>query len=247
MLSERLPGLIRRLKADLCVANVENATDGSGFLPETVERLAAAGVGAFTAGDHLYSKKQIFKIIGKDRRILRPANLSPLAKGASYGLFPVGDGQQVAIVSLLGRMFMKPVDCPFRCIDDLLPRLREVTPLILIDFHAEATAEKVAMGRFLDGRVSAVVGTHTHVPTADAAVLPAGSAYITDIGMTGPHDSVIGRRTDRVLHFITTQMPVPYDVATGDVRINGVILSLDAGSGKATELSRVEEREEPVT
>lgn len=247
MLSDRLPDLIRRLNVDLCVANVENATDGSGFLPETVERLAAAGVDAFTAGDHLYSKKQIFKIIGKDRRILRPANLSPLAKGPTYGLFPIRNGCEIAIVSLLGRMFMKPVDCPFRCIDELLPRLRKATPHILVDFHAEATAEKVAMGRFLDGRVSAVVGTHTHVPTADATILPAGSAYITDVGMTGPHASVIGRRTDRVLHFITTQMPVPYDVATGDVRINGLIVSLDPESGKATEVVRVEEREEPVT
>jgi metallophosphoesterase (TIGR00282 family) len=243
-LADRLPQLRQDLRVDLCVANVENATDGSGFVPEVVKRLAAAGVDAFTAGDHLYSKARIFRILDDDPRVLRPANLAPAAKGATVGLFEGPAGVRWAVVSLLGRVFMKAVDCPFRTADAILEKLDPAVRLIVVDFHAEATAEKVALGRYLDGRVSAVLGTHTHVATADAAVLPRGSAYITDLGMTGPHDSVIGRRTDRVLHFLTTQMPVPFSVAEGDVRINGALVAIDPASGRAESIERVEARVE---
>ena len=243
-LADRLPALRDQHAVDLCIANVENAAGGSGFTPAVVERLGQAGVDVFTAGDHLYSKKQIFRVLDKDRRILRPANLSPMAKGATFGVFDAANGVRVAVISLLGRIFMKPVDCPFRAADALLKRIDPAARVIIVDFHAEATAEKVAMGRHLDGRVSAVIGTHTHVATADAAILPGGTAYITDIGMAGPHDSVIGRLTDRVLHFLTTQMPVPFDVASGDVRINGVLLSVDPVTAKAESIERVEVRQE---
>ena len=242
-LGQQLPELRRQRQVDFCVANVENAADGSGFTPEIVEALAKSGVDAFTGGDHLYSNKRIFRSLGKDARILRPANLSPLAKGADLGLFETPSGVPVAVASLLGREYMKPVDCPFRTAEALLRRIPPRTTLRVIDFHAEATAEKVAMGRHLDGRVSAVIGTHTHVPTADACILPGGTAYITDVGMTGPHDSVIGRRVERVVHFLRTQMPVPFDVATGDVRINGALVSVEAATGKAERIERVEIRE----
>jgi len=244
ILRQRLAGLRREKDVHLCVANVENAAAGSGCTPETVRLLSEAGVDVFTAGDHLYSKRQIFPLLDKDPRLLRPANLSPLAKGRRFGVFEACEGARVAVISLLGRMFMKPVDCPFRAADEVLAQTVRETPAIIVDFHAEATAEKVALGRYLDGRVSAVLGTHTHVATADECILPGGSAYITDVGMTGPFDSVIGRRTDRVLHFMTTQMPVPYDVADGDVRISAALVALDASNGKARHIERIEVREE---
>ena len=244
IVQSRLPALRRERGVDLCVANGENATKGSGLSPEVVERLAEAGVDCFTTGDHAYSNRHIFKILGKDPRVLVPVNLSPFAKGRRHAFFDIPGKRPVVVVNALGRMFMKPMDCPFRAMDDLLekPALRDA--VIALDFHAEATAEKIAMARYLDGRVAAVIGTHTHVPTADARVTPSGTACITDIGMTGPHDSVIGRRADRVLHFTTTQMPVPFDVAEGDVRLNGAIVEVDPETRKALSIERVEIREE---
>lgn len=244
IVNERLPGLREELGVDLCVANAENATAGSGLSPQTADALGEAGVDCFTLGDHTYSNRRIFKTIGKDPRILRPANLSPEAKGRRQFIAEFPDAPPVAVFSLLGRQFMKPMNCPFRAADEMIEFLDKSEAIVCVDFHAEATAEKVAMGWHLDGRAAAVIGTHTHVPTADARVLPRGAAYITDIGMTGPHDSVIGRMTDRVLHFALTQMPVPFDVATGDVRLNGALVEVDPETRKAVAVRRVEVREE---
>ena len=244
ILSERLPALRRETRADFCVANVENAANGSGFTPEILDQLAEAGVDVFTAGDHFYSNKRIFKTLSKDPRLLKPANLSPLSIGRGFGIYDLPGGAKILVFCLLGRMFMKPMDCPFRAADALLARRDAAADVRLVEFHAEATAEKVAMGWHLDGRVSAVAGTHTHVPTADERVLPGGAAYITDVGMTGPHDSVIGRRTDRVLHFLATQMPVPFDVASGDVRLHAALVRINAKTGATEGIARVEAREE---
>lgn len=240
ILRERLPALRRDAKVDFCVANVENAANGSGFTPEILDQLAEAGADAFTAGDHFYSNKRIFKTLGKEPRLLKPANLSPLSVGKGFGIYDLPGGAKVLVFCLLGRMFMKPMDCPFRCADAILEEHKSAATVRLVEFHAEATAEKVAMGWHLDGRVSAVVGTHTHVPTADDRVLPGGTAYITDVGMTGPHESVIGRRADRVLHFLTTQMPVPFDVATGDVRLNAVLITVNPKTGAAEGIERIQ-------
>lgn len=244
VIKERLPALRESEGIGFCVANVENAASGSGVTPEILEALAEKGVDAFTAGDHLYSNKRVFKILGKDPRLLKPANLSPKAKGRSYGVFDLPGGERVLVASLLGRLFMKPMDCPFRGVDALLEKTEGLAGVRIIDFHAEATAEKIAMGWHLDGRVSAVLGSHTHVATADERVLPKGTAYITDTGMTGPHASVIGRKTERVLHFLDTQMPVPFDVADGDVRLNGALVEVDSATGKALGVRRVSLREE---
>jgi len=243
-LVRRLPSLRAEKDVDFCVANIENTSNGSGVEPAHLDPLLQAGVNVFTSGDHIYGNKRIFQRIGKDPRLLRPANLAPEAIGPGYGVFEVREGVRILVVNLLGRIFMKPIDCPFHAASAILEKTRGLAQVSLIDFHAEATAEKAALARYLDGRASAVIGTHTHVPTADAAVLPGGTAFITDIGMTGPHDSVIGRRADRVIHFMTTQMPVPFDVATGDIRISGVLLDLEPATGKATGIEFIQVRAE---
>ena len=246
-LQKRLRDMRRAWNVDFCVANGENAAGGSGLTPPVADELLEAGVDVLTSGDHVWKKKEIIPRQIDDPRLLRPANISPLAKGRGWHLYETPTGLAVGVVNLQGRTFMRPVDCPFRTADDILPRLSERARIIMVDFHAEATAEKVAMGWHLDGRVSAVLGTHTHVQTADETILPQGTAYITDVGMTGPHDSVIGRRKDRVLAAMLTQMPCSFDVAAGDVRIGGVLIGIDIASGRAESIRRIHLREkDPV-
>jgi metallophosphoesterase (TIGR00282 family) len=224
---------------DLVIANAENATNGSGLLPRDYRHLRAAGIDAVTLGDHIYRRFDIAGVLSDpDEPVCKPANYPPAAPGRDRVLLTAG-GVSVAVVSLLGRTYMKPVDCPFEAADRVLASLRGAARIVVVDVHAEATADKYLLARHLDGRVTAVLGTHTHVPTADEQILPGGTAFICDVGMTGPHDGVLGRRADRVLHTAVTFEPTTFDVAAGDVRLNGVIVDADPETGQATAIRRV--------
>ncbi len=195
-------------------------------------------------GDHVWKRKEIIPFMETEIRLLRPHNMSPLASGSGVGLYDLPSGVKVAVISLLGRVFMKPMDDPFRAADEALGKVIPHTRNIFVDFHAEATAEKIAMGWHLDGRVTCVFGTHTHVQTADERVLPNRTAFICDIGMTGPYDSVLGRRKDRVLKATLSQMPHSFEVATGDVRLSGALVTFDPETGHAEAIERVHLRED---
>lgn len=243
IIEDKLPALRRELSLDFVVANGENAARGSGITPSILDKLYGSGTDVVTTGDHVYRRREIFPHLESDERVIRPLNYPETAAGRGYTIVEA-KGQKIAVMNLIGRTFMQAARCPFLTADAALEEIGRHTNIIIVDFHAEATSEKIAMGWYLDGRVSAVVGTHTHVPTADARILPQGTAYITDLGMTGPHESVIGRRIDRVLTRFTTGMPTPFDVAKGDVRINGVVVEINATSGKALSIERLEVRDE---
>lgn len=243
ILTEHLGTIRTGLAVDFCIGNAENAAGGSGLTPDAAEELFRAGVDVLTNGDHVWQKKEILPLMEKSPRLLRPANLSPLALGRGWCVFTIPSGAAIGVLNLQGRIFMRPVDCPFRVADAILPEMSGQARIIIVDMHAEATAEKVAMGWHLDGRVSAVLGTHTHIQTADEQILPGGTAYITDVGMTGPYDSVIGRRKDRVLEAMLTQMPKVFDVAKGDVRLSAVLVAVDPASGRAQGIRRIHLRE----
>jgi metallophosphoesterase (TIGR00282 family) len=239
ILCQTLPRLIPRWEIGLVVCNAENAAGGSGLTVQCFEELADAGVDVMTMGDHVYRKDEIFKVFERSDRAIRPANLPPEAPGPELVLVQARDGTPAAVFTLLGRTFMKPVDCPLRAADRLLERIRGSARVIIVDVHAEATSDKQLLARYLDGRVSAVLGTHTHVATADEQILKGGTAYQTDVGMTGPHDSIIGRRYDRVLSTALTFVPAYFDVATGDPRLSATLVSLDAQTGHALSIQRV--------
>jgi metallophosphoesterase (TIGR00282 family) len=234
-----LPRLVHHWGIGLVVCNAENAAGGSGLTVKCHEDLAGAGVDVFTMGDHVYRKDEIFALFERTDRILRPANFPRDAPGEEVALVQARDGTTVAAFTVLGRTFMRPVDCPFRAADRVLERVSRDARVIIVDVHAEATSDKELLGRYLDGRVSAVLGTHTHVATADEQLLPGGTAYQTDVGMTGPHDSVLGRRYDRVLAATLTFVPHYYDVATGDPRLNAALVEVDPETGKALSIRRV--------
>ncbi|ADV63066.1 calcineurin-like phosphoesterase [Isosphaera pallida ATCC 43644] len=234
-----LPKLRRLWELDWVVCNAENACNGSGLHLRGHEELAVAGVDAFTMGDHVYRKDDIYEIFQRSKTICRPANFPNESPGPELVLVELPGGIPAAVFTLLGRTFMKPVDCPFRAADRLLERLGSAVKVILVDFHAEATSDKQLMGRYLAGRVSAVLGTHTHVPTADEQILDHHTAYLTDVGMTGPYDSILGRRYDRVLAATLSQVPHHFDVATGDPRLCGALLTIDPDSGAARSIERV--------
>jgi 2',3'-cyclic-nucleotide 2'-phosphodiesterase len=247
ILVKKLAALRQKRQVDFVIANVENASGGSGLTIANAREILAAGVDVMTMGDHVWKRKEIVPFIEREPRLLRPLNLSPLASGTGVGLYTLPSGVQIGVLDLLGRVFMKPVDDPFRAADEALRQLAAHTQNIFVDFHAEATAEKITLGAHLDGRVTCVFGTHTHVPTADEHVTPKGTAFICDVGMTGPYDSVLGRRTDRVLKATLTQMPFPFDVAKDDVRISGALVTFDPATGRATAIERLQlrENEEP--
>lgn len=239
VMKKHLPALLKNEQVDFCIVNAENAAGGSGIIPEIFNELMSYGIHCVTTGDHIWKKKEIIPVIEKDQRLLRPANYPLEAAGRGFAVYDTAKGIQVAVLNLQGRVFMKPIDCPFKTADDVLSQIPASVRIIICDFHAEATSEKVAMGWYLDGRVSFVFGTHTHIQTADETILPQGTAYITDLGMTGPYESVIGRRVDKVLHTLITSMPTTFDVAEGDVRISGAIATIDAATGKAVEIKRI--------
>lgn len=234
-----LPRLIHHWGLDLVVCNAENAAGGSGLTVKCYEDLVEAGVDVFTLGDHVYRKDEVFALFEKTDRLLRPANFPSDSPGAEFTLVQARDGTTVAVFYLLGRTFMRPVDCPFRAADRVLARVDRNARVVLVDVHAEATSDKQLLGRYLAGRVSAVLGTHTHVATADEQILPGGTAYQTDVGMTGPHDSVLGRRYDRVLAASLTFVPHFFEVATGDPQLHGALIEVDPESGRALSIRRV--------
>lgn len=224
---------------DLVIANAENSAGGSGLTPSNYKELTEAGVDGITLGDHVFRRREIYKVLEEQTNIVRPANLPDDAPGRRWSIIRAPSGVDVAIACGLGQLFMRPIDSPWRAADRLLAEIPTDIKVRLFDFHAEATSEMQQMGRHLDGRVSAVLGTHTHVATADECIYPGGTAFQCDVGMTGPHDSIIGRRVDRVLESTLTSRPVPFDVATGDVRLNGTIVDIDETSGHATAIRRL--------
>jgi metallophosphoesterase (TIGR00282 family) len=245
VVEQKLRPLVRERKIDLVVANSENIAAGSGITANLFHKVRAYGVDVVTLGDHVYRKADIVPTMQASERIVRPANLSAQAAGRTHTVVSTESGVPVAVFCLLGRIYMNvPSDDPFATADKILRGLPASVKTIVCDMHAEASSEKVAMGHHLDGRASMVVGTHTHIPTADAKVLPGGTAYISDLGMCGPYDSVLGRRKDKVLKHMTTQMPVPFDVATGDVRMCGALAEIDEKTGRAISMERIEVRGE---
>jgi len=234
---EVIPQILEQYSVDFIIANGENAAGGNGITPEIARELFAAGINVLTMGNHTWDKKEIFSFINDDLRIIRPANYPPGTPGQGYGIFKV-KGKTIAVVNLMGRVFMSELDCPFRKMDDLLAELHNVD-YIIVDFHAEATSEKVALGWYLDGRTSLVFGTHTHIPTADERILPGGTAYITDIGMSGPLNSVIGVKTNLVLQKFLTQMPQRFESANGPYIVSGIMVKLGL-DGKAYDIFRIQ-------
>jgi metallophosphoesterase (TIGR00282 family) len=239
IVARAVPGLRIREAIDLVIANGENSADGSGITPSIYRALLKAGVDCITLGDHIYRRQEIESVLRTETNIVKPANFPVEAPGNDHAVVTTAQGIQVAVISLMGRIFMRPVDCPFKAIDRVLTGLSPDVKVRIVDFHAEATSDKQLMGRYLDGRVSAVLGTHTHVPTADEAILPGGTAFQCDVGMTGPYDSILGRRVDRVLKTTITFEPTHFDVAEGDVRLCGSLVEVDETSGQATSIRRV--------
>ncbi len=236
---ELLPALKKKYEPRFTIANGENAAGGNGITEEIADDLCSAGVDVLTMGNHVWDNKDIYNFIDSDSRIIRPANYPPDSPGSGYTLARKANCQ-IGVVNLSGRVFMPPLDCPFRAVDQIIPILKKETPIIIIDFHAEATSEKNALGWYVDGRATAVVGTHTHIQTADERILPRETAYITDVGMTGPRDSILGVRTDLVLDKLIGLRPVRFEVASGPLQLNAVAIDVDELSGKAREILRIQ-------
>jgi hypothetical protein len=236
-----LPGLRQRHGIHLVIANGENAAGGSGITPSTADELFSSGVDVITSGDHLWDQKEVMQLLSGETRFVRPLNYPPGTPGQGSTLIRRDGYPTVAVVNAQGRTFMAPIENPFQCMLDEVDRLRGEARIILVDFHAEATSEKIALARMLDGRVSAVVGTHTHVQTADEQVFPGGTAYLTDAGFTGPHDSVIGRETDAIIRRFMTNMPQRFEVAKDRVLLQGALIDVNNETGRASSISRISE------
>jgi metallophosphoesterase (TIGR00282 family) len=234
-LEELLPRVVDRQFIDLVVANGENASGGLGITPQVADQLLAQGIDVLTSGNHIWKHKEILPYLESTDRLIRPANYPPETPGRGYAIVETAAGEAAAVINLEGRVFMNPLECPFRTVDRVLEAIPKEVKVILVDMHAEATSEKQAMGWHLDGRVSAVVGTHTHVQTADERILPSGTGYITDAGMTGPVDSVIGMKKEIILERFWKQLPQPFKVATGNIQLQGVLLKIDS-QGRCLEI-----------
>jgi metallophosphoesterase (TIGR00282 family) len=234
-----LPLVTAAENIDLVIANAENASAGSGMTPKTYQHLRKAGIDLVTMGDHIYKKAELIATLESDDRICKPANYPPDAPGREYVLTTAKNGVTVAAFAVQGRTFMRSVDCPFRAADRVLASLAGQAQCIVVDVHAEATADKYLLAHHLKGRVSAVLGTHTHVPTADEQVFPEGTAFISDVGMTGPYASILGRRVDRVLYTTVTFIPSAFEVASEDPRLAGAVIDIDETTGKAQTIRRL--------
>jgi 2',3'-cyclic-nucleotide 2'-phosphodiesterase len=234
-----LHGLVDHYRADLVIANVENAAAGFGITREIGDQLLEYGVDVMTSGNHIWDKKEALDYIGAEPRLLRPTNYPAGAPGNGTYLARTRDGQPVGVVNAMGRVFMLNIDDPFRATLREIEALKQRTRIVFVDFHAEATSEKIAMGWHLDGKATAVVGTHTHVQTADERILPKGTAYLTDVGMTGPHDSIIGVEVEPALNRFLTALPQKFETATGNPRLNAVLVEADEASGRATDVERI--------
>jgi metallophosphoesterase (TIGR00282 family) len=242
-IAHHLPRLRREEPIHLAIANGENAAGGFGLTRSVADELFGLGVDVVTGGNHLWDKREILDFIHLEPRILRPANYPAKVAGARTGVFTTSNQHRVAVLSLMGRVFMPTVDCPFQCADELIPALRRETPIVIVDVHAEATSEKMALGWYLDGQVSAVLGTHTHVQTADERILPAGTAYLSDVGMTGPYESVIGIEKEQAIQRFLTQTPHRMTPASGDPRLAAAVIAIDAETGRARSIRRLMCRE----
>jgi metallophosphoesterase (TIGR00282 family) len=241
-IAKLLPGLKKEYKLDFVIANAENAAGGSGITAKVAEELFASGVEVLTSGDHIWKKREIFEFIAQEGRILRPLNFPSGTPGCGFAVFKTRDGLKIGVANVNGRVFMEPLECPFKTTLAAQEALSKETKIIIVDIHAEATSEKVALGWYLDGKVSAVVGTHTHIQTADERILPQGTAYITDVGMAGPCDSVIGRRIEDVLERFITALPTRFEVASENIQLQGVVLDIDEKTGKAKSILRIQKK-----
>lgn len=240
IIREILYPVLNRYEIDFCIANGENTASGFGITRQLVQELLAMGIDCITSGNHIWDKKEILEVLDLEPRLLRPANYPECTPGNAYGIFESKTGHTIGVINLEGRVFMPCIDCPFRVADKMVEILKKSCKILLVDFHAEATSEKIALGWHLDGEVTAVVGTHTHVQTADERVLPKGTAYITDVGMTGPFDSVIGIKKDAALQRFLTQMPQKFTIASQDLCLNAVAIDCDPDTGMARGIKRIQ-------
>lgn len=242
VLAKQLPLIKKEQAIDFVIANGENAAGGSGLLPKQADEIFAAGVDVITLGDHVWDKQEITDYLEKDRRIIRPANFPEGAPGRGWTVIDAPNGTKVGVINLLGRSFMRyNVTCPFRMLDQALQEISSLTAVVVLDMHAETTSEKVAIGHYANGRASLVFGTHTHIQTADEKILSEGTAYITDLGMTGPYDSVIGQNKEKIIKRFLTSMPQKFEVAEADAKLCGVVISVDKKTGRASGISRLQQ------
>ncbi len=239
---ELIPLINKEHQIDFVIANGENAAGGSGVTPSILSELLSSGIDVLTSGDHIWKKREIYPELDSNPRILRPANYPSGNPGKGATVISAKNGIKIGVVNLVGRVFMQPVECPFRIGLEEVNKLRKETNLIFVDMHAEATSEKIALGWYLDGSVSAICGTHTHVQTADEKIMPKGTAFISDLGMTGPFESVIGRRIDDILVRFINQTPIKFDMAENDIRLDGVVIDVDEKTGRSKSITRVEKK-----
>ena len=239
VVKELLGDFVSENKIEFVIANGENAAQGSGITENLFKEIVGAGVHVVTSGDHTWRRKEVIPVLENDKRLLRPHNYPITCPGKGRRVFDTPQGFRIGVVTVLGRVFMSGVECPFLTVAKAVEEIKVSTPMCIVEVHAEATSEKIAMGWRFAGKVSCLFGTHTHIPTADERVLPGGTAYITDLGMTGPYDSVIGRKKESVIYKFETTMHAPFDVATGDVRLCGAVVTLDTETGNATAIERV--------
>ena len=237
-----LPKIVKKKGIEFVVANGENAAGGSGITPSISEELLSYGIDVVTSGDHIWKKREIVDYIQSSKNLLRALNYPKGVPGWGSTIVESKNGIKIAVINLSGRIFMQPIECPFKASGEEVKKLKQKTSIIIVDIHAEATSEKIALGWHLDGKVSAVIGTHTHVQTADERILPNKTAYITDCGMTGPFDGVIGRKKEQILTRFITQMPTRFEMAESDVRLNGVVIDVDEKTGEANSIERLEVR-----
>jgi len=237
-----VPKIRKREDIDFVIANGENAAAGSGITSALADEIFSYGVDVITSGDHIWKRKEMVEELGSDKRLLRPANYPAGAPGFGYGVFESESGIGVGVMNLVGRVFMQAVECPFRMAKEIIEKIKDKARVIIVDIHAEATSEKIALSYYLDGQVSAVLGTHTHVQTSDEKVLPGGTAFIADVGMTGPFDGVIGRKKEQIIRRFLTQLPTKFEMAVDDVQLHGAIIDIDDKTGRANSIKRVQEK-----
>jgi metallophosphoesterase (TIGR00282 family) len=235
-----LPNLVKEQSIDVVIANGENVNEGKGIIKKEADQLFAAGVHVITSGNHIWERWPTKHLLAEEPRVLRPHNYPRENAGSGVYILSMNNGVKIGVINIQGRVYMQSIDCPFKTMEKIIPNIVRETPIVLVDFHAEATAEKVAMGWYLDGKVSAVVGTHTHIPTADERVLPGGTAYITDVGMSGPYASVVGMKTDIALRRFFLQTPHKFEPADGDARLSAVLISINRKTGRATGIQRIQ-------
>ncbi len=240
VLAKALEGLRKEHSIDFVIVNGENAAGGAGILPKQAEEIFALGVDAITLGDHTWDKQDIYRFLDEHPRMVRPANFPDGAPGRGWTVITSNSGVKVGVINMLGRTFMRyNVNCPFRTLDAAVKEISAQTPIMILDMHAETTSEKVAMGHYADGQVSFVFGTHTHIQTADDKILPKGTAYITDLGMTGPYDSVIGQNKEKIIRRFLTSMPQKFEVAEGAGTLHGALITVDPATGRASAITRI--------